>query len=410
MTDHPPQVDRGATDADEQGLLARLVVLGITMLAVSSAVDVLPWTIDDITSLGRGEAVRPDERTSLPILGLAFGAMTLAGAVAGAVLLRVPVLRRPVWQRVVLAVALGAMIGLARIGAVALALPDGVPRVFGVAEAVVGSSQAAVIIGAAMYVVGTRRRIRAEERLRIREALRAERARRQLEQEELRVRREVSHRLHGGLQQRMILVNREIEEIRDELARAGEADLARSLTELSGTLDDIRESEVRAVAHQLYPLAADVDLPSALLLAADRLPPSVHLHVTYDPGAEQLYVGRRLPATDRMLLYLIIEEGIANAVRHGDAENIWVALGTDGDARPHQRDAGPHEPGAARVRVDDDGSGLPDDPPPLSGLAALRARVLARDGDLTLLPGPRGGVRLTASLPLAVRVDDGRTA
>jgi len=402
VTDHPPQVDRGATEADEQDLLVRLVVLGITMLAVSSAVDVLPWTIDDITSMGRGEAVRPDERTSLPLLGLAFGAMTLAGAVAGAVLLRVPVLRRPVWQRVVLAVALGAMIGAARIGAVALALPDGVPRVFGVAEAVVGSSQAAVIIGAAMYFVGTRRRIRAEERRRIREALRAERARRQLEQEELRVRREVSQRLHGGVQQRMVLVNREIEEIRDQLARAGETDLARSLTALSATLDDIRESDVRAVAHDLYPLAADVDLPSALLLAADRLPPSVRLHVTYEPGAESLYVGQRLPAADRMLLYLIVEEGVVNAVRHGDAANIWVTLGTDGDA-------GPHSPGAARVRVDDDGSGLTDDPPRLSGLAALRARVLARDGDLTLLPGPRGGARLTASVPLAVRVDDGRT-
>ncbi|MCM0639444.1 sensor histidine kinase [Cellulomonas wangsupingiae] len=401
MTGHPPRVDRGATDTDEQDLLVRLVVLGITMLAVSSAVDVLPWTIDDIVSLGRGVAEPPEETTTLRLLALAFGGMTVAGAVAAAVLQRVPVLRRPLWQRVVLVVALGAMIGVARIGAVALGLPARMPPVFGVVETVVGASQAAVVIGAAMYFVGTRRRIRAEERLRIRETLRAERARRQLEQEELRVRREVSHRLHGGLQQRMVLVNREIEEIRDDLARAGETDLARSLTELSATLDDIRESEVRAVAHQLYPLAADVDLPSALLLAADRLPPSVRMHVTYEPGAESLYVGRRLPAADRMLLYLIVEEGTSNAVRHGDAENIWVTLGTDGGD-------GPHEPDAARVRVDDDGSGLTDDPPRLSGLAALRTRVLARDGDLTLLPGPRGGARLTARLPLAVRVDDRR--
>ncbi|MBF0688267.1 MAG: hypothetical protein IR158_10970 [Cellulomonas sp.] len=401
MSDHTPQVDRGR-GADEHDLLVRLVVLGITMLAVGSAVDVLPWTIDDIVSIGRGEAVRPDETTTLRLLALAFGGMTVAGAVAGAVLQRLPVLRWPVWRRAVLAVALGAMIGVARIGAVALGLPDGLPPVFGVVETVVGSSQAAVVIGAAMYVVGTRRRIRAEERLRIREALRAERARRQLEQEELRVRREISRRLHGGLQQRMVLVNREIEEIRDDLSRAGEADLARSLTELSATLDDIRESEVRAVAHQLYPLAADVDLPSALLLAADRLPPSVRMHVAYEPGAEPLYVGQGLAAADRMLLYLIVEEGAANAVRHGDARNIWVTLGAD-------RGASPHEPGAARVRVDDDGSGLPDDPPRLSGLAALRARVLARDGDLTLLPGPDGGARLTARLPLRVGSDDGRT-
>ena len=398
MPDHTPQVDRGATDTDERGLLARLVVLGITMLAVSSAVDVLPWTIDDIVSIGRGEAVRPDETATLRVLALSFAGTAAAGLVAGAVLRRVPVLRRPLWQRVALAVGLGAMIGLARIGAVALGLPDGVPPVFGVLEAVVGSSQAAVIIGAAMYVVGTRRRIRAEERLRLREALRAERARRQLEQEELRVRREVSHRLHGGLQQRMVLVNREIEEIRDELARAGEADLARSLTELSGTLDDIRESEVRAVAHRLYPLAADVDLPSALLLAADRLPPSVRMHVTYEPGAEALYVGQGLPAADRLLLYLVIEEGAANAVRHGGATNIRVTLGTDGGAAP---DA----PAAALVRVDDDGSGLPADPPRLSGLAALRARVLARDGDLTLTPGAHGGARLTARLPLGTGLD-----
>lgn len=400
---------RGDEAEDEYDLLVRLVAVGVAVLAAASAVEVMPWMVDDIVTIGGGGSGSIDAQATVRLMGLSFGGMAFAGALAGAFLSMVSVLRWPVWRRVVLVAALGLMIGGSRTAAVAFGLRGALPREYGVLETLLGGLQAALVITAAIYYVGTRRRIRAEERLRLREALRAERARRDLEQEELRVRREVSHRLHGGLQQRMVLVNREIEEIRDELLRHGETEQARSLTELSDTLDEIRELEVRAVAHDLYPMAAEIDLPSALLLVIDRLPESVRMRVDYDREAESLYRGAGLSPQDRVLLYSIIEEAATNAVRHGHARNIAVTLGTTHDPCADGRETRADDARTtAHVRIDDDGTGIDDSAPPsLSGLAVLQARVRARGGELTIAPGTQGtGVRLTARLPLEVLADE----
>jgi len=399
-----PPADDGEHEHD---LLVRVVVLGVAVLALVSAVEVLPWTIDDVVAVGGGTGGTVDVGTTVRLVTLSFFGMACAGALAGVLLVRLRVLHWRRSQQELFVAGTGLAIGLARTGAVALGLGGTLPSEYVILETALGAGEAAAVIAASIYYVGTRRRIRTQERLRVEAALRAEQASRELEQEELRVRREVSHRLHGGLQQRMVLVNREIEEIRDVLARHGEVGQAKALTELSATLDEIRESEVRAVAHELYPLAAEIDLPSALLLVMDRLPASVSMQVEYEGDAEPLYTGSALTPGERVLLYSIVEEGATNAIRHGDARHLWVTLGA-GPARSGDGD----DPGGrtvARVRVDDDGSGLPADrEPALSGLAVLQARVRAHGGELTIAAGPRGGARLAARLPLVARAAEGR--
>jgi signal transduction histidine kinase len=84
--------------------------------------------------------------------------------------------------------------------------------------------------------------------------------------------------------------------------------------------------------------------------------------------------------------YRIVQEALTNAIRHGAAERAWVAVWTEGDA--------------LRVQVDDNGRGI-DDSPSGHGLIGVAERAALHGGASSFGPSPRGGCRLSATLPLA---------
>jgi signal transduction histidine kinase len=190
----------------------------------------------------------------------------------------------------------------------------------------------------------------------------------------------------------------ELETVRNDLSSRGEGSAARALGAVSDALDEVRESEVRAVAHALYPMAADLDLETALRALADRVPTSVRLEIQYAGGAGELVAGSALAPADRVTLFSIVEEGVTNAVKHGRAATIRVALDAEPEARRGRT--------AVRITVEDDGTGLDGVTVELSGLGRIRARVRGRGGELTLGPSPTGGARLEARLPVGLPRDD----
>jgi signal transduction histidine kinase len=82
--------------------------------------------------------------------------------------------------------------------------------------------------------------------------------------------------------------------------------------------------------------------------------------------------------------YLVVAEGLANALKHADAQRLRVALHHDGDR--------------LRVRVSDDGVGgaRPDGG---SGLRSLADRVRALGGRLVVDSPPGRGTIVTAEVP-----------
>ena len=76
---------------------------------------------------------------------------------------------------------------------------------------------------------------------------------------------------------------------------------------------------------------------------------------------------------------------VSNAVRHGHAHKIAVAL-----TAAH---------GTVTLRVTDDGVGMPSPPPPRSGLRNLEQRAQALGGTLSLEPNEPTGTILTWSIP-----------
>jgi two-component system sensor histidine kinase UhpB len=97
----------------------------------------------------------------------------------------------------------------------------------------------------------------------------------------------------------------------------------------------------------------------------------------------------RLPAEAALTLYRAAQEGITNALRHGQARRIVLELAGSADQ--------------VRLALDDDGVGLPPQGPPRTGHYGLRwlgERVESLHGELRLDSIEPHGTRLTVRLPL----------
>jgi two-component system, NarL family, sensor histidine kinase UhpB len=89
------------------------------------------------------------------------------------------------------------------------------------------------------------------------------------------------------------------------------------------------------------------------------------------------------------VVYRVVQEGLTNAVRHGQPSRIEVSVSRKGD-------------GSVVARVSDDGVGLAGTGAPGFGLTGLRDRVLARGGTFEIVGGSDGrGLTITARLPRA---------
>ncbi|MGK5559323.1 sensor histidine kinase, partial [Actinomadura kijaniata] len=98
--------------------------------------------------------------------------------------------------------------------------------------------------------------------------------------------------------------------------------------------------------------------------------------------------GAPVPAPVALAGYRIVQEALTNALRHSGARTATVTVRHTGDA--------------VTLRIDDDGTG-PTDPAALdrgNGLRGMAERAATVGGHLTAGPGPEGGFRVHAHLPL----------
>lgn len=241
----------------------------------------------------------------------------------------------------------------------------------------------------ATWAMLSRRRVRAQAEANQRLAIERALAISALEEEEVRVRRDVAEGLHASVQQRLVLVVAQTAEVCRRLRSgiAGPADAA-VLDEVCASLDQVREQDVRGMSRLLYPDQLEVGMVPAVRALLRRVPSSVATRLDVDPEVRALDdpVTPMLTATERLLAVRVVEEGIGNALRHGHPSSLVVSLGLDGRRLV--------------VRVDDDGNGLPPDAV-RSGTNRLGERLAAVGGTLELTGAPGGGARLTGRLPLA---------
>lgn len=97
-----------------------------------------------------------------------------------------------------------------------------------------------------------------------------------------------------------------------------------------------------------------------------------------------------LTAAAEAAVYRIVQEAVTNALRHAAATNVTITISCD------RTDL--------RVRVDDDGRGLPEHLTPGVGLTSIQDRVTDIGGTLTITSA--GGTRVEALLPLETSCTD----
>lgn len=136
--------------------------------------------------------------------------------------------------------------------------------------------------------------------------------------------------------------------------------------------------DLRAVVQQLR-LHDGLDLEPSMRALAGAFP-QLRLHLRLDPDA-------RAPGLDQAeALLRAFQEGLTNAVRHGQAQTLWASLQRDG-----QRLA---------LELRDDGRGAPAGQLAGNGLTGMRERLLAVGGGLDFGAGDNGGFRLRGWVPL----------
>lgn len=294
------------------------------------------------------------------------------------------------WLGILLAAAAGAAVRV--VVQVPLGVYQGYERQTTTAELVSGFGAGLVSAGFATWTMLSRRKVRLQawtnQRLAVERAL----AVRALEDEEIRVRRDVAEGLHASVQQRLVLAVAHVSEVARVLrsGNAGEAQ-AQTLDEVCAALDQVRDEDVRGMSRLLYPDQLEVGLVPAVRAMLRRVPTSVATHLEVDPLLREMDdpVSPALQPTERLLAVRVVEEGIGNALRHAHPTRVAVSLCL--------------VDGVLTVAVEDDGGGLGGGAA-RSGTGRLAERLAVVGGTLELVDIPGDGARLEGRLPVGAAV------
>ncbi|MFI2753159.1 sensor histidine kinase [Cellulomonas sp. P22] len=211
-----------------------------------------------------------------------------------------------------------------------------------------------------------------------------------LQNEEVRVRREVAEGLHGSLQQRLVLLVARIDSILGHVREGTttEADFE-ALRGIRAQLEEVREGDVRETSRMLYPDGLEVGMVPAMRSLLGRIPAAIGTRLEIAPEVRRLDdpVSPLLTQSERLLAVRVVEEALTNALRHGAAGSLHVQVGLEGRVLV--------------VRVHDDGSGFdPANAGPPSGTARLRDRLVLVGGDLRVTSVPGQGTQVEARVPV----------
>ncbi|MEU1590582.1 histidine kinase [Micromonospora sp. NPDC005710] len=186
-------------------------------------------------------------------------------------------------------------------------------------------------------------------------------------------RRRIERDLHDGVQQRLVALTMTLGSAELDLTDGPGLDLVREAhQQAEQALADLRTT-IRGIHPQVL---TDHGLAAAVHEIAGRSPVPVHLDLALDG---------RLPPAVEAAAYFFVSENLTNVARHARARSAQVHAWT--------------EDHALIVSVVDDGVGGAD-PQAGTGLAGLRARLDALDGDLHVT-SPAGGptqVRMTCPI------------
>jgi signal transduction histidine kinase len=267
-----------------------------------------------------------------------------------------------------------------------------------VAAAPGGAGLAAVVLlaaagAAAAYTLGRRAGRRAAAELerraeRDRRLLRetAARAFRAQETERMRIARELQEETAQTLS--ALLLHLQVARMHPDAERRADV-----LDEIRAGLVEATDT-VRRFARGLYPPALnDVGLVAAVQAYAETLSERSGPRITVTAGD----IRGLLTRERELALYRVLQEALANAVRHAGARSVEVRIAPDGEQ--------------VAASVEDDGAGFDlaarEGAHPCLGLFGMRERALYAGGRATIRSAPGCGTRIDVELPVAPEASAG---
>jgi signal transduction histidine kinase len=97
-----------------------------------------------------------------------------------------------------------------------------------------------------------------------------------------------------------------------------------------------------------------------------------------------------LPAAVEVACYLIIQESLANVIRHSDANKCQISISTNGNLH---------------LDIQDHGKGIPSKHHPGVGLGSMRQRAEELGGRFQIYSLLNGGTSIIVDLPLEMDED-----
>lgn len=194
-----------------------------------------------------------------------------------------------------------------------------------------------------------------------------------------RERKALSRELHDEIGQTLTALRLELRRL--ELLREKPRAFGERLSEIRGLIDGAVRS-ARTIAMGLRPpMLDDCGLDEALRYQArdfssrTGIPAAVEVSGDCEP----------IPDTVRTALYRIAQEALTNCARHSLARHVWISL--ESDSRH------------IRLRVRDDGVGLPSTRKPGLGLISMTERAREVGGVIIFSSEPGEGFHLNVELP-----------
>jgi glucose-6-phosphate-specific signal transduction histidine kinase len=187
------------------------------------------------------------------------------------------------------------------------------------------------------------------------------------------VRRSVATLLHDRVQGGLLAACLRLQSV-SEASPTSRQDVDQVIHEL----EQLRSLDVRRAVRTLSPSLKDVDLETAISEMVEPYLPALAVTISIPRGAiDDPHL--------RLGAYRIIEQGLLNAIAHGQAQHVAIAIDM--------------HPAYVEITVQDDGRGV--DPRRTSGFGTTLIDTWCRTlgGTWQLTPGAQGGTLLTARLP-----------
>lgn len=188
--------------------------------------------------------------------------------------------------------------------------------------------------------------------------------------------RRIERDLHDGAQQLLVATAIDLAMAANKVE--SEPEVARELIDKAGTQTRHALTDIRNLVRGISPaILADRGLDPAISALAVRCPIPVHVDVDIE---------ERLPEAVETTAYFIVAESLTNIAKHANATEARITARLFGDR--------------LLLEIMDNGSGGAD-PKGGTGLAGLKNRASALDGELRI-ESPKGGpTRIRAELPCA---------